>query len=181
MTGSTQVVATATVREWARAHVASLDEHGWNSPPAAVAEAAMGVVDAVERAHGRGRAPLGLGPDTVVIAGTGEVRLTAPADYATAEDRAADLADLGALLFYLVTGIDPDVVGVGTRAPYERVDRLVGQLTAGNPYATGLAPIIVALLHPDPRMRPRASTVRMLLDGQVPRTGAAPRLCGALR
>jgi hypothetical protein len=114
----------------------------------------------------------------VMVTDTGQVRLTAPADYATAADRASDLAALGALMFFLATGIDPDVVGGGSsaHARYERVGRLLAQLSVGNPCAGGLAPVILALLDPEPRRRPDASAVRMMLSGEAPRAGATVQM-----
>ena len=178
MTGSTQTVSALTVRQWSQTHVEFHDEYCWSPPPAAVARIVIGVVELVEHAHERGRAPLGIGPDTVLVTDAGCIRLTAPADYATTADRATDLAALGALMFFLSTGIDPDVVGGGVdaRARHDRIGRLLDQLSVGNPCASGLAPVIRALLHPEPSCRPDASSVRMMLSGQAPRAGATVQM-----
>ena len=173
MAGSAQLVSAVTVREWARTHVEFHDEHCWGPPPAAVARLAVRLVDVLERAHELGQAPLGLDPDSVLVTDAGEVRLTAPAGFGSAADRAADLHGLGVLLFLLATGLDPGLVGDGSgpQAQHERVSRLLDQLSVGNPCAAGLAPIVLALLHPLPARRPPASALRMMLTGQPPRTG----------
>jgi hypothetical protein len=59
------------------------------------------------------------------------------------------------------------------------VARLLDAHAVGNPCAADVAPLVLALLDPDPARRPDPAALRMLLTGRPPRTGTAQfRLAG---
>jgi hypothetical protein len=97
----------------------------------------------------------------------------------SAPERAADLFGLGALIFQLATGVDPDLPATGYGpADRDRIRARLAELAADNPFATWVAPLVLGLLHPEPARRPSAAAALMLLTGRPPRTGTAQlRLC----
>ncbi len=166
-------VSAVTMRDWVRTHLEFGDAGWWGPPPAAVARLVRQLVDLVGQAHERGLAVRGLDPDAVLVTGAGDVRLAGPAGPGSAADRAADLLDLSAVLFHLATGIplEPARDGPGLRRRHDRVAARLVRLSDGNPCTAGLAPVVQALLHPDPARRPHPAALRMVLTGRPPRTG----------
>ena len=161
MSCTAEVVCTQTVAEWFHTHVEFVDDDCWGPPPGAVARIVRRLVELVGRAHERGLALPGLGPDSVLIGAGDTISITAASRPGSSADRAGDMRALGVVLGVLATG-HPD--------PIEQ---------PGNPCAADLAPLVRALLDPDPTRRPDAAGLQMLLTGRAPRTGTARvRLAG---
>jgi hypothetical protein len=171
MTCTAEIVTTQNLVEWFGAHVEFVDEGCWGPPPDAVARIVRRLVDLVGQAHDAGQSLPGLGPDAVLIGPADAVSLAVPSRPGSAVERAEDLRALGLALCVLVTGVAPEVAGAAAD--------LLTWHAVGNPSAAALAPLVVALLDPDPVRRPDAAGLRMLLTGRAPRTGIARiRLAG---
>jgi hypothetical protein len=179
MTGSAQLIGAVTLHDWSRAHVEVLDDRWWGPPPALATALVHQLVERVERAHERGLTLSGPGPDTVLVTAAGGIRSAVPPRPGSAADQAADLLGLGAVIFQLVTGVDPELPPTGYGpADRERVRARLTELAVGNPYAAWLSPVLLGLLHHEPARRPSAAAVLMLLTGRPPRSGTAQlRLC----
>lgn len=162
---------TQILDEWFRTHVEFVAEGCWGPPPGVVARIVRGLAELVGQAHGRGLALPGLGPSTVLVDAAGTVSIAVAPGPGSAVDRAADMAGLGAALCVLATGVDV--------AAYGDPAELLAWQAVGNPCAADLAPLVEALLDPDPARRPDAAGLRMLLTGRPPETGTAHfRLAG---
>ncbi len=178
-----------TLRQWVSDAVVLADDM-WGPCPATTARLAARLTDLVDVVHGEDLVLRDLNPNNVMIAGE-DVRLIdlemlcrpgepvtagftpgyAPPELVTngivaAPSPAADLYGLGATLFYLVTGVDPLLPPdePAARPPHERLGAWLAQLAGHNPAARQLAPIIVDLVHEDPRRRPTLATVRAFLQ-----------------
>jgi hypothetical protein len=94
-----------------------------------------------------------------------------------------DLYSLGAVLFFLATGIDPVLPAdqPPKRTTRQRIRDWLAHLAADNPAAARLAPVVAALLHEDPARRPGLGAVRTALAAPRTRRGPAtepPRQLG---
>jgi hypothetical protein len=179
MVATTQVVRPAALRDWVLDHLEVVDGRCPAVPPAAVARLTGQLVELVAGAHERGWVLPGLGPDALVVTAAGAVRPMTAARPGSADERAADLLGLGSALWALATGTELDPVrGPVDAGDHDRLARLV-RWSAGNPCVVGLAPLVLALRHPDPALRPGPAALRMLLTGRPPAVGTVGvRLAG---
>jgi Lanthionine synthetase C-like protein/Protein kinase domain len=187
-----EAVPGITLYRWVLENITLDDGDIWGPPSVAVERITGKLVDLVELVHAEGLVLRDFNPNNVMItADDDDLRLidlemlTRPGEYVVrahtpgygapeqvnaprlvaAPQQTADLYSLGATLFYLVSGIDPllppDEPRV--RTDQERMQSWLAHLCAGNPAASRLAPIIVALLHEDPAQRPGLDAVRAFL------------------
>jgi hypothetical protein len=167
MTGSAQLISAVTLHDWSRARTGRVDERRGGPAPARATTLVHRLVERVARAHERGLTLSGPAPDTVLVTDAGGIRSVLPPRPGTAAERAADLFGLGAVIFLLTTGVDPDLPRTGYGpADRERVRTRFTELTAGDPGAAWLAPVVLGLLHPEPARRPSAAAVLGLLSGR---------------
>lgn len=186
-----KAIAGHNLRLWIARNVRA-DEADWGPPPALVARIARGLCDVVERMHGDGFVLRDLNPGNVMVDARARVRLIdlelvavpgepvvraytpaygAPEQVdaewlAPAPPTTADLYGLGATLFHLATGIDPQLPEdvPASREPTERIALWLERLAEGNATAAALAPTITALMDPDPARRPDIPAVRATLS-----------------
>jgi hypothetical protein len=183
MAGTAHLLESDTLREWSGTHVDVVDDRSWGPPPAAAARIACRLVELVGQAHERGLALPGLGPAAVLVGPSGQVSVLVPARSGGPADRAADLVGLAGALCQLATGIDPELRAdaADPAAQRDRVAQLLAEQAVGNPCAADLAPLVLALLLPDPADRPGPDAAQMLLTGRAPHTGPARVRLGAPR
>nr|BFD80873.1 class III lanthionine synthetase LanKC [Streptomyces sp. Xyl84] len=167
-----------------------------------VLDLARRLTDLLSRVHASGVVLRDLTPDNVFVAPDGELRLIdlelaaragvpAPgggtAGYGAPEqldpgpgrralpDPSADLYSLGAVLFLVVTGTEPLLAPdrPAGRPAWRRLEGRLASLAPHSPVVRRLAPLVLGLLHDDPRRRWSLERVRTFLtDGPAP---GAPR------
>ncbi|WP_414167029.1 class IV lanthionine synthetase LanL [Streptoverticillium reticulum] len=192
-----------TLRRWVTDNITH-DGATWGPPTDAVERIALRLLELVEHIHGKGLVLRDFNPGNVMVLPDEELRLIdlehlarrgdpvtrvytpgfaapeqiASAFFGTAPEPTADLFSLGATLFYAATGVDPQLPPdrPSVRPRHRRIREWLGALSAGNPVAQRLAPVIVALMHDDPARRPAPDAVPDLLRrGAPPHRAAAPR------
>lgn len=174
-----------TLREWVSRTAAPRPASGL----AAAGQIARGLVDLMDMVHRRGLVLRDFNPSNVMVTAGSRLRLIdlellAPAGvpvpreftpgYEAPEQRAGSVADqaadrysLGATLFYLATGADPVLPAddPAARSPADRLRGWLSPLTAADPLARWLTPLILQLMDEDPASRPDLRAVRDALDG----------------
>jgi hypothetical protein len=179
-----------TLRDWVPDHPLRAGHSGWGPDPAAAGRIARDLVDMMDLIHQRGLVLHDFNPSNVMVTAGDRLRLIdlemltpfrqqVPPEltpgYAAPEQRpgiaadpAADLYSLGATLFYLVSGADPVMPAddTGVRSQSGRLRDMLTGLTAGNPVATRLAPVIGQFMDEDPGRRPGLASVRQALAAQ---------------
>ncbi|MEU5539198.1 class IV lanthionine synthetase LanL, partial [Streptomyces sp. NPDC020362] len=182
-----EAITGVTLRRWVLDRLVLDDGDHWGPDPGEALGTARRLAETMRAVHHRGWVLRDFNPNNVMVTGDGTLRLVdletlaRPGEpvlrvhtpgYAAAEQVHAaridaapgiqsDLYSLGATLFYLATGVDPLLApgdgGVG--ADKERLASWLGRLSAGNPAARRLAPLVRALLDDDPTARPALDEV----------------------
>ncbi|QRX94942.1 class IV lanthionine synthetase LanL [Streptomyces noursei] len=199
-----EAITGVTLRRWVLDRLVLDDGEEWGPDPDEALTTARRLAEAMRAVHHRGWVLRDFNPNNVMVTDDGTLRLidletlARPGEhvvrvhtpgYAAAEQVHAgridaapgiesDLYSLGATLFYLATGVDPLLApGDGGGAHKERLVSWLARLSAGNPAARRLAPLIGALLDDDPTARPALDEVLHRLrtvDGERARSRPAP-------
>ena len=183
-----------------RVHLQRLHRGGAGRPDGrAVRDTALRLVDLLAEVHRAGIVVRDLTPANVLVRPDGglcliDLELAAERGaaavpggspgYAAPEqwtagpaDPAADLYALGAVLFALAVGAEPQLAadeGPHRRGTRERLADRLARAARDNPSAAELAPVILGLLHDDPARRPTPDRVRQALTGPAGPIGRAP-------
>lgn len=175
------VVPGSTLTRWVQEQFSALTERDTGLPWATAARVAAGLAALLADIHGRGLVYRDLSPNNVMVGPDGGLRLIDPeyvaargtwgqrvhtpgfgapeyvttARYGPVPEQEADLYSLGAMLFYLATGI-----GLATaedtptaRPALERLELLLTPLSRRNHTVAALAPAIRGLCAEDPAQR----------------------------
>ncbi|MGN5377030.1 protein kinase domain-containing protein [Streptomyces lasalocidi] len=176
-----EAIVGATLRRWVLDHMVFDDGGSWGPDPDETMAVASRLTELMRAVHHKGWVLRDFNPNNVMVAGEGTLRLIdletlarpgepvqrvhtpgyAAAEQVNAERISAaprtesDLYSLGATLFYLATGVDPLLASGdgGAGAQRERLVSWLGRLSADNPAARRLAPLVRALLDDDPAAR----------------------------
>ncbi|MEU4496389.1 class IV lanthionine synthetase LanL [Streptomyces sp. NPDC023998] len=190
-----------TLDRWVRAEFRALGAGDLGLYTDRVVVLAAGLAALLSEVHGRGlvyrdlspanvMVPLGdrlrlIDPECVARAGQWGHRVHTPGygapeyasgpKYGPAPEQTADLFSLGAMLFYLATGIDPAFASVPAdpRPPVERLNRVLGPVGLRSRCARLLAPAIRGLCAQEPVRRWSLGQLREFLADPAPPPAAA--------
>ncbi|MGW0434569.1 class IV lanthionine synthetase LanL [Micromonospora sp. NPDC003197] len=180
----------STLRQWVVTNlVAEADNGPWGLPLPAALRVARWLVEIVQQVHDQDFVLRDLSPNNIMVTDDRlcliDLETLAPVDqpagvaftpgYGAPEQldapliitasKSADLFGLGAVLFYLVSGVDPVLTRdqPQVRSRQERINNWLSLLSVGNPAARHLAPLIEALMCDDPAGRPSLDAVAAFL------------------
>lgn len=194
------VVPGVTLTRWVRDRFSELKDFALGMPTDLVRDTAGRLVGLLGEIHGRGLVYRDLTPDNVMVTPDGELRLIDPEfvtrpgqwaprahtpgygapeyidgpAYCPVPEQTADLFALGAILFYMATGMNPALAADEPRDLRPVVDRLSGVLALvaqHNASVRLLAPAIRGLCAQEPRRRWSLERLTAHLDETETRTG----------